>query len=100
MVIRRGSLPMRMDGSGSGNIKSSTPSWMESGIGQTVFQPNVVNHKHDTTGGQSGTALLSYSSSSGYQARAIHKGGAAGNENHGREFNGIVADWIGSYIGP
>lgn len=73
---------------------------MTGGIGQTVVQPNVVKHQHDSTGGQSGTALLSYSSESGYQARAIHKGEASGNNNKGREFNGTVADWIQSYVGP
>lgn len=74
-------------------------SFMNDGIGQTIFQPNVTRHKHDTTGGQSGTALLSFSSTQGYQARAIHKGGGAGDYNRGREFNGTVADWINSYIG-
>lgn len=71
---------------------------MSDGIGQTIFQPNVVRHKHDATGGQSGTALLSYSSTMGYQARAIHKGEGAGNYNRGREFNATVADWINAYL--
>lgn len=74
-------------------------SLMTGGIGQTVFQPNVVRHQHDTTGGQSGTALLSYSSTQGYQARAIHKGPGSGNYNVSREFNGTVADWINAFIG-
>ena len=61
----------------------------------SVFQPNVVKFTHDTTGGQSGTPLISYDSTSGYQARAILKGhGPATNRNWGREFNGGVADFV------
>lgn len=76
---------------------SMSYSYKTSGIGQTIFQPNVVRHEHDSTGGQSGGPLFSYSSNNGYQVRAVHKGEGAGSYNRGREFNGTVADFVNAY---
>jgi len=67
-----------------------------------VTYPDRVWYNNDSTGGQSGTALVSYWSDGSWRVRGIHHGGDTGvfsNSNQGRRMTSDLYSWLSGNAG-